>query len=494
MTAKVITPRKFYTKEQFERDLVRFAEYLRNIGVKSGDRVLLKGKTSYSFSVALFSLIHLDTSIILVDHQQTSKKTDEMLSRTNVRWKLLGNSDGKDPKNNHTFFYEECIQQAEDLPNPTQSFTFANWKERRDAVILWSSGSTGEPKGIVKSGRSIWDNIEKTRMAMGYRHDDVLMPLLPFSHYYGLSILLIWWQQQCSLVIPQYHMLNQVVNLILKKGVTVIDAAPSTYYSLLDLMQKKPEMVEQMHRVRMWCVGGAPLSKHLIDQFYQTFGRFLLDGYGLTEVGNVAVANLKNPRACGNPLKGVDVQIMDDNEEEVSTFQTGGIWVRSHGLMEGYLDSNGIIVPPKSKWYDTGDLGFFDSDGNLHVIGRKHAVHRMGYTLYPASLERKIEECGCSVKVIALDEERKGCFLHFFIEDQETRSTRFWKKQIYPLLFSYERPNEIWIIKNFPLNHNGKVDLVKLREMAVNKRKSSYFTANDDRREVQYVIPHSKLD
>ncbi|PTM58839.1 class I adenylate-forming enzyme family protein [Desmospora activa] len=494
MTAKVITPRQSYTKGEFERDVVGLAGYLRNRGVKSGDRVLLKGKNSYPFAVTLFSLIHLNTSIVLVDHQQTQKQTDEMLLRANVRWKLLGSLDKENSGDSHSFFYEEWIRQSKALPDSSETLSFHEWRERRDAAILWSSGSTGEPKGIVKSGRSIWDNIEKTRMAMDYRDDDVLMPLLPFSHYYGLSILLIWWQQQCSLVIPQYHMLNQVANLIIREGVTVIDAAPSTYYSLLNLVQKKLELVEQMRQVRMWCVGGAPLSKQLTDQFYQAFGMLLLDGYGLTEVGNVAVSNLNTPSACGYPLNDVDVQIKDDSGKEIPVCETGGIWVRSHGLMEGYLDSDGTIVPQQSKWYDTGDIGFFDTDGYLHVIGRKHAVHRMGYTLYLASLEKKAEECGCPVKVIALDEERKGCSLHFFIEDHETRSFHFWQKQIYPLLFSYERPDEIWVLEQFPLNHNGKVDLVKLREFAVNKRKESHLTANVDRGEMQYVIPSSKLD
>lgn len=494
MTAKMITPRQSYTKRQFERDLLGFARYLRNRGIKSSDRVLLKGKNSYSFAVALFSLIHLDTSIVLVDHQQNQKKTDKMLSQTNVRWKVLGNSDEDIPTDTHTFFYEECIQQSKEVFESTETPSFHEWRERKDAVILWSSGSTGEPKGVVKSGGSIWDNIEKTRMAIDYRNDDVLMPLLPFSHYYGLSILLIWWQQQCSFVIPQYHMLNQVANLIVREGVTVIDAAPSTYYSLLNLVQKKPDMIEQMQRVRMWCVGGAPLSKQLTNQFYQTFGMPLLDGYGLTEVGNVAVSSSMTPNACGYPLNGVDVQIKDDSGKEVPVCRTGSIWVHSDSLMEGYLDSEGTIVPPQSRWYETGDIGFFDSDGLLHVIGRKHAVHRMGYTLYPASLEKKAEECGCPVKVIALDEEKKGSSLHFFIEDYETRSPRFWKKKIYPLLFSYERPDEIWVVKQFPLNHNGKVDLVKLREFASNNRKKSHLAANIDREDVEYAIPSSKLD
>jgi long-chain acyl-CoA synthetase len=491
MTAKVITPRQSHTSEQFERDLLGFAQYLRQKGVKKGDRVLLKGKNSYSFAVVFFSLIHLDTSIILVDHQQSRKKTERVLERTNFRWCLLDKVDRDEWLDERIIGYPEKVAEIESHRlELTESFSMSAWRERRDAAILWSSGSTGEPKGIVKSGQSILDNIEQTRIAMAYRDDDVLMPLLPFSHYYGLSILLIWWQQQCSLIIPQYQILNQVVNLIAREGVTVIDAAPSTYYSLLDLAAKKPAVIEHMHRVRMWCVGGAPLSKQLANRFRQTFHMPLLDGYGLTEVGNVAVSNPTFPHACGLPLKGVDVRILDENGNDVPVGTIGGIKVSSCGLMAGYLTENGEIASPTSPWYDTGDLGMFDADGNLHVIGRKHAVHRMGYTLYPASLEKKAEACGYPIKVIALDEERKGCRLHFFIADPEGRSPQFWKKQIYPLLAPYETPDEIWVMQQFPLNHNGKVDLFQLRRIAVRQMTAKLVDGRDE----SYVLPGSTLD
>src|SRR5690606_16524284 len=121
----------------------------------------------------------------------------------------------------------------------------------------------------------------------------------------------------------------------------------------------------------------------------------------------------------------------------------GRVLVHSPALMTGYLDEHGTLRPPAPGWFDTGDVGFFDAAGNLHVTGRHLAVHRMGYTLYPESIERQAAACGAPVCVVGVDDERRGSRLVLFVEDPAQRGVAYWRRRIDPLLAAYERPDAI---------------------------------------------------
>ncbi|MEK8173545.1 hypothetical protein NKH77_45385 [Streptomyces sp. M19] len=118
-------------------------------------------------------------------------------------------------------------------------------------------------------------------------------------------------------------------------------------------------------------------------------------------------------------------------------------------------------------WFTTGDLGYLDDHGNLFVIGRKLAVNRNGYTLYPEIIERKIADRGCSAKIVSLPAADRGCSLVFFVEDEQGRDARHWQEIINDALPVWERPNRVQVIDRFPVNANGKPHRGQLEEMAV---------------------------
>src|ERR1700754_1875331 len=155
------------------------------------------------------------------------------------------------------------------------------------------------------------------------------------------------------------------------------------------------------------------MNPGLAERFQEVMGRPLLDGYGSTEAGNISFALPPDPVACGRPLDGVEVWIGTAGGRRAAPGATGEIWVRSPDLFTGYLDENGITPVDHRTGYRTGDLGFQDPDGNLHVLGRKFAVHRSGHTLYPEAIERTAQQCGRPVKIVALDHDRRGAQLVF---------------------------------------------------------------------------------
>lgn len=432
----------------------------RSAGIGAGDRVMVHGDNSVAYVVTLLALMHLDASIVLVDHRQTRTETEDALTRVNARWLLHdGATAPVDLGSGRTLRYDV------DGPAPpvAEKISLVAWGARSDAVILWSSGTTGPAKGVVKSGHSVFVNCRQTIRAMGYRPDDVLAPWLPFSHQYGLSLVLIWWLTGCGLTLSDYRRIDRALADVRRCGVTMVDATPSTYHTLVNLIRRRPEAVAELGSVRAWGVGGAPLSGMLGDAFLATVGSPLLDGYGLTEVGNVALATPEHPRACGRPLPGVEVRIRADSGRLAAPGSLGEVEVRSPGLMTGYLSDDGRVTPPPDDWYQTHDLGMLDAEGNLQVIGRKHAVHRHGYTLYPASIEKRAERCGQPVKVLAIENERSGARLAFVVADPEGRPTRHWREQLCAVLAAYEHPNSVLVVPEYPVNGNGKIDMAALR-------------------------------
>jgi acyl-coenzyme A synthetase/AMP-(fatty) acid ligase len=200
-------------------------------------------------------------------------------------------------------------------------------------------------------------------------------------------------------------------------------------------------------------------------------GGVLLDGYGMTETGNIALATPQRPTGCGPPLPGVDVRIVSSGGRRLPPGAAGGISVRTPGRMEGYLRVDGTVATPR-EWLDTGDLGHLDPHGNLHVHGRRNAVHRLGMTIYPEELERRAEAHGAAVKVIALDDERRGCALVFFVRDTR-HDARTWRHRFRELLQPFERPSDVVVLAEFPVGETGKVDTAALRRHAARRQRQA---------------------
>ncbi len=135
-------------------------------------------------------------------------------------------------------------------------------------------------------------------------------------------------------------------------------------------------------------------------------------------------------------------------------------------MMEGFLADDGSVDVVERGWQSTGDLGYLDSGGNLFVLGRKLAVNRMGYTIYPEILENKVARGGCSVKVIAVPDQRRGASLVFYVEDEQGRDRQYWRERLNELLPPYEQPNRVVVLDRLPLNHNGKPDRKQLTGLA----------------------------
>ncbi len=465
MTARIFAVDSVQTLDDFERDALRTAAVIRDGGVGTGDRVMLKAGNSAAYVCVLFALMHVGASIVLVDQQEHIEETRRIALRTGVKRTFVDDDAPIDAEADPVHLYELLVA-ATDRPASTEQLSFDAWGELPDGLIMWTSGSTGTPKGVVKSGAKFLRNLERNAAQVGHRSDDVLLPLLPFAHQYGLSMVLIAWLTRCSLVIAPYRRLDHALRMAGQTGTTVIDATPSSYRSILNLVTRKAALRAHLESTRMFCVGAAPLDAPLVAAYTEEFGLPLLDSYGSTELGNIAFATLDNPVATGRPMEGIQVRIVDEDGQSMPAGEAGEIQVDTPDALEGHLAEDGTVIRTPTGWQPTGDLGYLDEHGNLFVLGRKLAVHRMGYTLYPELIERKIEAARCPVRVVPLPDERRGAQLVFFVEDEQQRDAAHWREVLCGLLPAYEQPNRVIVLDAFPLNRNGKPDKRRLEALA----------------------------
>ena len=453
------------TRTDFERDTLRIADVLRERGVTLGTRVVLKGDNSSGYLKTLFALMHLGASIVLSDQQEHVADTSAVAALSGAKLVVADEDAMVDEELLPVRLYELLVDAA-GRRVPAEPLSFDGWQAMPDGLIMRTSGSTGTPKCVVKSGGSFLRNLERNAAQIGHRPDDVLLPLLPFAHQYGLSMVLIAWLVRCSLVIAPYRRLDQSLRMAADTGATVIDATPASYRSMLGLTRRRAALRDGFRAARMFCVGAAPLDQALVDDYRAEFGMPLLDSYGSTELGNVSFATTDNPVACGRVMPGLRARIVDDHGMAQPPGTTGEIEIDTPDGLTGHLGEHGELAAAPAGWARTGDLGRLDADGNLHVLGRKDAVHRMGYTIYPDLIERRLGDAGHRARVVPVPDDKAGSLLVFFMEDETGRDAGHWRAVLQELLPAYEQPNRVTVLDRFPLNRNGKVDKIRLRRLA----------------------------
>ncbi len=454
----------------------RLGRLLADRGVAPSDRVVLTAANSPEFVVGLFALLHHGVSVALVDRALPARECSEVVAESGARW-MLSDHDGLeaefDPVRIGWLDLTALAAEAEagtaadgaGTADEGAELDLGAWGSRPDALVVWTSGSTGRPKGIVRSGASVLGNSARTARRMRYRADDVLCPLLPFTHQYGLSMLLLWWRAGATLVLCPSAGTKAAVELVERHAVTVVDAVPASYVTLLRLLERDAAAPD-LSSVRLWCVGGEPLLEDLRAQFLERLGQPLLDGYGASELGNIALAGADDPTGCGTPLDGVEVEVVDDADQAVPPGTAGQIVVASPDVMTGVLEPGGRVWPVHRPRFATGDLGYRDEQGRLHVLGRRAAVHRLGYTLYPDAIAHKAAGCGVPVQVVPVDDRRGGSALVFVVADPRLRPVAHWRRLLVEQVGAHERPNRVVVVERFPGGPNGKVDRAALAELA----------------------------
>jgi long-chain acyl-CoA synthetase len=345
------------------------------------------------------------------------------------------------------------------------------------AVILYTSGTTGTPKGAEISHLNVTMNVVASAMhSFDIDENDVVLGCLPLFHTFGQTCCMntAFYVGASVVLLPRFDG-AQALELLVKEKCTIFMGVPTMYVGLIEAAKTS----EHRPTLKSALSGGAALPVPILEKFAEVFGTEVLEGYGLTETSPVATFNqvgfTPKPGTVGKQIWGVEVEVakaeVDESIELLPTGELGEIVVRGHNVFKGYLNkpdaTKAAIV---DGWFRTGDLGTKDADGYVSIVDRKKdMVIRGGYNVYPREVEEALlrHPAVGQVAVFALPDPQYGEEVSAAVVldpaggEVTAEELSAWSKE---KLAAYKYPRRIFFVDGFPLGPSGKVLKRELQE------------------------------
>jgi long-chain acyl-CoA synthetase len=334
------------------------------------------------------------------------------------------------------------------------------------AVILYTSGTTGQPKGAQLTHSNLAINADVTKTLFSLGPDDVILGALPLFHAFG---------QTCGLnaaisagasltLIPRFGP-DTALATVQRDGVTVFEGVPTMYSALLHYPDREQFDVSTL---RVCVSGGAALPVEVLREFEEAFGCMILEGYGLSETSPVASFNHpdreRKAGSIGTPIEGVEMKLVGDDHEDVAPDEVGEIAIRGHNVMQGYWnrpDATAEAIDPDG-WFYTGDMAKVDDDGYFFIVDRKkEMIIRGGYNVYPREIEEVLYEHPAvrEAAVIGVPHaelgEEVGAAVALKPGAQVTESEI--RDHVKASIAAYKYPRYVWFVEELPKGPTGKV-------------------------------------
>src|SRR6266516_1039571 len=357
-----------------------------------------------------------------------------------------------------------------------------------EAVLLFTSGTTGEPKGAVMSHRNVVGNVSQFRELLDAKNSDAILASLPFFHTFGSTVTLWYPLMEGVRIVTYPNPLEpaRCTALIDRYKLTFLLATPS----FLRLYWRKAEP-EQLRTLRLIIVGAEKLPLDLASHFEKRFQKKVFEGYGLTETAPVVSVNLPDPEpgkpgeqvqpssrlgSVGRLAPGMAAEIREpETDRKLSLHDTGMLWLRGANIFEGYLhDPKRTAAILHDGWLKTGDIGRFDEDGFLYIEGRLSRFSKIGGEMVPhETIEQKIIDIlGLSgrderpIAIIGVQDEAKGEAL-VLLSAVEMDIAELRKKLQEAGVPNLWIPKHLQRVEAIPVLASGKLDLKRCQECAV---------------------------
>ncbi len=360
-------------------------------------------------------------------------------------------------------------------PSGTSVATDAN----DTAVILYTSGTTGKPKGAELTHVNVAMNMMACHALMRQTVDDVHLVALPLFHSFGQVVQMNTGLMAGATVVfmPRFDP-DAAFRAMQAHKVTIFAGVPTMFIALLNLpgASERHDLKAIAANLRLGLSGGAAMPVAVMKQFEERFGIAILEGYGLSETSPVATFSFLDferiPGCVGKPLWGVEVRIVDAEGTSVDVGKEGEVVIRGHNVMKGYYNRPEATAEAiRDGWFHSGDIGRLDEAGNLYIVDRlKDMIIRGGFNVYPRELEEVLmtHEAIAQAAVIGVPHETHGEEVKAFVTLKPGATATAdaivaWCKE---RMASYKYPRLVEILDAMPMTATGKILKRELRKPA----------------------------
>lgn len=341
------------------------------------------------------------------------------------------------------------------------------------ALIVYTSGTTGPPKGVLLSRRAIAANLDALVDAWAWTAEDVVAQALPLFHVHGLVLGILGPLRLGGGVLHTGRFSPEAIAAALDGPASVVFGVPTMYGRLLTAAEEDSAMAAAIGGARLLVSGSAALPARIHEAFSATTGQHIVERYGMSEAMMIASARHDGPRlpgAVGTALDGVEIRIVDDADAVlIPGPEIGNVEIRSTALFDGYLGQpEATEAAFHDGWFRTGDIGSLNSAGVLRLVGRrstdliKTGGYRVGAGEIEAALLEHPEVAECAVR--GLSDDDLGERIHAWVVPtaESTTSADAFIDHVADLLAPHKRPRAIHLVESLPRNALGKVMKAKL--------------------------------
>jgi acyl-CoA synthetase (AMP-forming)/AMP-acid ligase II len=373
---------------------------LRAQGLRPGDRVMLVNETGRAAVALLLAVMAIDAWAVIVNARLSAREIDAIATHCGAR-RLIFTVEVSEEAAAHARHRDAEVIDAPllgriaigrliDDVSPEPSVPSGT---DQVAALIYTSGTTGAPKGVMLTHRNLLFIAGISGGMRGFVASDIIYGVLPLSHAFGLASVFLGglYAGSCFMPCARFDAARTLADI--QAGMTALQGVPAMYAKLLAHISRTGATVAG-HKLRFISAGGSPLDAAIKQAVEDLVGLPLHNGYGMTEASpSMAMTLIEDPRrdcSVGQPLPFVDLVAVGPDGKPLPQGEAGDIWYRGPGMMKGYYRSPDLTAAALTRdgWLITGDVGRFDEDGSLHIVGRsKELIIRSGFNIYPPEVE-----------------------------------------------------------------------------------------------------------
>ena len=392
-----------YTNLDQQREASRLAHALRRLGVGVGDRVVVMLPNCPEVTESYGAILRCGGVIVPiifllgdreVAHILADSEAKVVITAADMLWKVEAQL-GVLPTLQHVLLVDgggdgRTRSLAAEKAGEPDAFPTVDRRPDDLAVILYTSGTTGVPKGVALSHDNLESNARAAASLNELGREDWAVAVLPLSHSYGLTVMNAGHILGSRAALLRWFHPEAVLQTIQEFRAVAMSAVPTMLIYLLNYPEADRFDTRSM---RVWGSGAAPLPVEIVEPFERKFGGRILEGYGLTEASPVVSAHrLSGPRrigSVGRAIPGVEISIQDDMDGPLPAGELGEVCVRGRNVMVGYYrNPEETARTVRAGWLHTGDMGRLDDEGFLFIVERKKdLIIRGGFNIYPREVE-----------------------------------------------------------------------------------------------------------